>query len=314
VPLFGPPNVEKLRARNNAKGLIRALQHRNDRVRMSAASELADLGTHLDRPALRTHALEAVCAAAFEDRTRSVRLEAALALGRAARKVQDEWFARRAAEALINVWPSRPYGAYRSDESERIIHALKFIGAPAVEPLGAALNAPEHESWHQQIVAILLAIGDTKAVGPLLKRLRTGSPGIRTRSAEALVAISKQTEAVELRQRVVRALITCLRDGNADVRQAAAHALGQFSDTRAVLPLTVAARDTETGVRLAAVNALGRIDDVQVLGPLDHALNDEDPEVRAAAVVGLGKTGSSRVVGSLMHILKDKSSSPLYHC
>lgn len=45
MPLFGPPNIEKLKAKGDIKGLIKALHYkRNWHVRMRAAEALGDLG------------------------------------------------------------------------------------------------------------------------------------------------------------------------------------------------------------------------------------------------------------------------------
>lgn len=38
-PLFGPPNVERLKAKGDVKGLIRALHYQKDSVVLMAADE-----------------------------------------------------------------------------------------------------------------------------------------------------------------------------------------------------------------------------------------------------------------------------------
>jgi hypothetical protein len=38
MPLFGPPNVKKMKAKGNIKGLIKALDFNNDRVVRRAAA------------------------------------------------------------------------------------------------------------------------------------------------------------------------------------------------------------------------------------------------------------------------------------
>ena len=61
--------------------------------------------------------------------------------------------------------------------------------------------------------------------------------------------------------------------------QAAAGALGQLSDPRAVEPLIQALRDPGGGVREAAAGALGQLGDVAV-EPLIQALRDAGYRVR----------------------------------
>ena len=45
MPLFGPPNIEKLRAKGNVKGLIKALGYQKDAdVRRNAVEALGGIG------------------------------------------------------------------------------------------------------------------------------------------------------------------------------------------------------------------------------------------------------------------------------
>jgi HEAT repeat protein len=59
--------------------------------------------------------------------------------------------------------------------------------------------------------------------------------------------------------RAVEPLFIALKDGNADVRQQAAFALGQIRDPRAVDGLTAALKDSNVEVRKQAAFALGQI-------------------------------------------------------
>ena len=73
MPLFGPPNVEKLKANGDAPGLRKALEHPGHwRVRRDAAEALGRIG---DASAV------ACLVAALRDDTSSVRQAAAEALG-----------------------------------------------------------------------------------------------------------------------------------------------------------------------------------------------------------------------------------------
>ena len=58
----------------------------------------------------------------------------------------------------------------------------------------------------------------------------------------------------------MRPLIEALRDGDALVRESAAHALGEVEDTAGIAPLTeVLKSDRAPAVRRAAATALGEI-------------------------------------------------------
>ena len=72
MPLFGPPNVEKLKAKRDVKGLIKALGYQKDgHVRNAAAGVLGQIGD--------TRAVELLIAA-LKDRDSNVREAAAGAL------------------------------------------------------------------------------------------------------------------------------------------------------------------------------------------------------------------------------------------
>ncbi|MDD5017790.1 MAG: HEAT repeat domain-containing protein, partial [Eubacteriales bacterium] len=76
-------------------------------------------------------------------------------------------------------------------------------------------------------------------------------------------------------RRDVEGLIEALHDENdADVRKAAAKALGQTGDVRAVEPLIVALGDMYEDVCKAAVEALGQIGDARAVKSLIAALED----------------------------------------
>jgi len=53
--------------------------------------------------------------------------------------------------------------------------------------------------------------------------------------------------------------VIALKDGNADVRQQSAFALGQLRDPRAIDALTAAMKDANVEVRRQAAFALGQI-------------------------------------------------------
>jgi HEAT repeat protein len=71
------------------------------------------------------------------------------------------------------------------------------------------------------------------------------------------------------------------------VRRAAAEALGQIGDPRAVEALTSALDDESAAARQAAAEALGQIGDPDAVEPLIGALNDQNAKVRVAAAAAL---------------------------
>ena len=92
MPLFGPPNVEKLKAKRDVKGLIKALGYQeDDEIRSRAAAALGEIGD--------TRAVEPLIAA-LKDSRYSVGQQAALALG----SMRDA----RAVMALIGTLHNKP--------------------------------------------------------------------------------------------------------------------------------------------------------------------------------------------------------------
>ncbi|MCK4624590.1 MAG: HEAT repeat domain-containing protein, partial [Phycisphaerae bacterium] len=119
-----------------------------------------------------------------------------------------------------------------------------------------------------QAVAILGCLGDTSAVGPLIKLLEN--------------------------------------DPEPGVRLAAAKALGQLGDERAIDPLIRAITHPKYHIRQAAVTSLGVIGGEKVFQTLINATKNHDAKVRARAVDMLGETGDKRAYKSLLAALGDK--------
>ena len=101
---------------------------------------------------------------------------------------------------------------------------------------------------------------------------------------------------------VIRAL-GCQED--ARIRQAAARALGQNEDSRAVKPLIAALEDTVAPVKEVAAASLGKIGDPQAVVPLLALLKKESAAQRRCAAEALGEIGDPRAVEPLIGVLRD---------
>ena len=104
--------------------------------------------------------------------------------------------------------------------------------------------------------------------------------------------------------RAVEPLIRGLEDEGWRVRKAAARGLGKIGDPRAVKPLVRALEDKNEWVRIYAARALGQIKDPRAVKPLIRAL--EDKNVRQSVASALGKIGDPRAVETLTQALGDK--------
>ena len=219
--LFGPPNVEKMKARRNVNGLIKALGYKKDwEVRWDAARALGEIKD--------PRAVEPL-SAALKDERFSVRQAAAEALG----KIGNA----RAVEPLIAA-----LGDERSDMRQAAAKALGAIGdARAMEPLIAALKDKDSAV--------------RKAAAEALDHLGW-KPAQDESAGWYWMAKHDWDKCVALGALAVEPLIAALKDENSDVRQAAAKALGKIGDPRAVEPLIDALQDKEWFVRRTAAEAL----------------------------------------------------------
>ena len=257
MSLFGPPNVEKMKARRNIFGLTMALFYQKDRqVRTDAARALGDL-----KDVRAVHALIDAIIAAHKNRDFTDKREVGEALEKigtpAVEKLIDALKKRRApvVEVLGNIGDARAV--------EPLIAALKNGSAPAAEALGK--------------------IGDIRAVEPLIAALKNGSADVRKTAAGALGKLKDI--------RTVEPLIAALRNSESMVRQAAAQALGDLNDACVVEPLIAALKDPNQAARSAAAEALGRIGDLRAVEPLISAVKTDVQDSATKALAGMYRGG-----------------------
>ena len=93
-------------------------------------------------------------------------------------------------------------------------------------------------------------IGDSRAVGPLIRALNDSDSRIRSWAATSLFKIGEPA---------IEPLIKALNDSESEVRSAAAKALGDIGDYRAMKPLTKALDDTCVDVGTSAKEALHKM-------------------------------------------------------
>lgn len=226
---------------------------------------------------------------------------------------------------------------------------LVSVGKPALKDLNAALRDPTLRS---SAASVLAAIGAPAA--PLLvlelnnyrvedaplrqeaKRIleRIGSPAIPALAAaicdnalEVLVKIgapSVETLTLLVKEpndipyfraaaaaalgeigdpRAVEVLIDSTRDKYEKLREKAAEALGKLHDLRALEPLIGLLKDPDAEVRLQAISALGQLEEPSAVPPLLEALLEEG--LRQAACTVLGELGDARAVQPLLPLLQD---------
>jgi HEAT repeat protein len=220
--------------------------------------------------------------AALRDENLNIRANAAFVLG----EIKD----MRAIAPLI---------ASLEDESMEYCsgNALTQIGAPAVEPLIAALK-DENNIVRANAASVLGRINDTRAIEPLIAVMKDEDPFVRIYVVSALGQI-KDAHAIS-------AVISALKDEDAWVVKEAEEILNQIKDVYAIEPLIEALKDEDENVRGWAYIALSQIG-APAVEPLIAALNDENINVRASAALLLGQIKDTRSVEPLLAAVKDES-------
>lgn len=137
---------------------------------------------------------------------------------------------------------------------------------------------PEDAAMHE--IASIEAFGEDPG-GLLLEHLENGTVEERRRACIALGRLSADRCAPHS----AGALVAALSDAQAEVRAAAAFALGQRDQADVVAPLAKALADPDPRVRAAAVTAASRCAPGELLEDLLFAIGDEDGRVRSAALV-----------------------------
>lgn len=252
MPQFGPPDVEKMKAKRDVNGLIKALDYDKDTaIRKAAAKALGQIGGHRAVKAL---------VAVLKDKV--IHFDAAFALRDLGWEPQGEsgaWY-------WIALREPKKAGS---------------IGSAAVKPLIAALKVMDHDMKHAEAVETLGMMGDLRAVEPLIESLKDENESVRAQAAKALGRMGGS--------RAIEPLIASLKDPYEYTGGTAAEELGKLGATQAVEPLIAALKGGKKYVRCKAALALGQLRDPRGVQPLIHALKDEDKEVRRDAALALGE-------------------------
>jgi HEAT repeat protein len=156
------------------------------------------------------------------------------------------------------------------------------------------------------------AIGDTRAIVPLMSILNNKAENYRLRlaAAESLGKVGDEY--------VVKPLIDILadeREKSVYLKESVAHALGMLGDIRAVEPL-IEILESKRGIRdkfnflkervIEAVARIGR-PSRKITDGLLEALSDEAPSIRLAAVEALGELGDPSCVEKLQARVFDEN-------
>lgn len=282
----------------------------------------------------RDNELDELCERAKHSDSAAVRRRAALMLGDVSDPEDD-----RTVDVLVHLVTEDEDDAVRAGA----VDALDELGTDAVERLlarKAGVN-PDGANWvavrafaralsadvpefRMAAANALGRIGDSDAVGPLVKRLDDPDPHVRERVCHALGRIGDPRPVGKLQEMLsddhgavkaaaadalgtiasgpaLAALLDLLDDGNPSIRRVAASALGNASSAKPVPRLAAALGDEHDTVRSAAV--------FSIIELLANAPTKQSHQVREAVVSELREADDDTVLGPLVEILAEASQA-----
>lgn len=268
MPLFGKPNIEKMKWKQDFKGLCKALGHKDKEIQSQASNALIEMGgaavepliAALDRKELRNPAMDVLIKIgekAVEPLIAALNNMKVDSLNRVfVVRILGEIRDKRAVEHLIKTLQDTNTPSWICDD---VADALGNIGDErAVEPLIAALS---RDRISGSVAMALCKIGDRRAIEPLLEFLQNSTEGYRRYD------------------HISRSMVI--------------EALGSFGDKRAVEPIICAIKDFQTlGATYLPkiVEALGRIGDERAVEPLIEILQNSDQLVSSSTLTASGIT------------------------
>jgi len=325
MPLFGPPNITRLKSRLDIKGLIKALDYKKDTgIRDQAIEALGELGGRDATAPLLSLLAEENCGC-------EPLIVAALG------KIKDE----RSIPVLID--RLREQGAVSSSVE---LSALEGIGPPAVEPLLDVLRANAQDVKQSlRLIEVLERSGDDRAVTGIRNLVTPKYPSLIIHLADALERLGDKdavptlvsalmaapgetwcAHAVEVLKRMgwqpggqaekiavmlvernwdqlagmgetaVDLLIPLLQKGQLEETLKAVETLGQIGADKAVEPLAALLGNRRPEIAAAASRALGRIGSALAVEPLlQNSVESESDQVRAESEMALVKIGALAV-------------------
>lgn len=205
---------------------------------------------------------------ASEDR--EVKSVAILSLG----KIRD----KRAIGPLIEA-----LGLQDPVSGQPLADTLVQFGEAVLEPLMKVLSSSKRESQRFWAARILGGLKTNRATSPLLNALNDHSPKVRSEAALALGHLGAHEAVHPLSKMLLEESVPLVRD-------AAADALGNIADDRALTALKEALADLDYAARQRAMEALEKMGEKAVPFFLE-ALQGESKEAAAQAAAALERMG-----------------------
>lgn len=329
MPLFGEPNVYKLKLKRDVKGLIKALNYKKkEGVRRDAAEALGEIGD--------TQAV-APLIASLEDISLIVQVECVASLerigelnpsvtksldqGNISRNYEDTqkraveaWLKKSAKPGLIEMLINILGHEKREDLSKRIENILFEFGDKAVKVLIRSIADSQRDQLvkgsqktiekfiriEEKATEILIRIGE-KAIEPLLQEIGNFNKIPIYHAATEVLA--------KMGDIAIQPLIYNLGNENSNISDAATKALIDIGEGAVDPLITILETSERDDLRNRAAKILGGIACPRSELPLLNALlNDKAENVRSNAAKSLSRVASDHTVLKLKTIIDDKNT------
>ena len=236
---------------------------------------------------------------------------------------------RKAVERLCRAPELRSLGALRAaladeDAEVRRLAATalgKLEGKGHLGPLLTALGDRDAEVQKAAILA-LKRTADERVPAALVPLLQHSNAGVRGCAAQVLGFLGWRPAKGEEEMWLLVAKGQCLRaaahgaaallplemvlnGGPYSLSVAAAQALGEIEDPRAIRALVKATQSNDPAVCAAAVDALVKVGGAEAVEPITGLLNHKSGQVRLAAVEALGRLSTAAGAAPLRALLRD---------
>lgn len=166
--------------------------------------------------------------------------------------------------------------------TDALLCALRDPSPHVVEAAIRALGGEESEGIRSRTT-----VRDGRVITALLVQVQNGHARRRILALGALAHLLAAETDTPPNPAVLPALTQALADPDPQVRAAAALALGESREERAIEPLLKALQDPVWLVRASAAGALGRLANPAAIPSLEGALHDSDPAVARRAEFAL---------------------------
>jgi HEAT repeat protein len=300
------PDVEKLKASGNIKGLIKALQYEKDfGVQVHAEIALVEIGAPAVMPLIKV----------LQDKRKDVRKFAIETLGKIGDEravmplieaLDENWYPATEALARINTPQAiEPLLAILHDPPlgiggrNSVVEALSLSNAPQIiEPLSTLLinelaqsytgeNYYAKEEFRKNLITTLSNYKYGRAIWAIKIATENDYSAVRAAANEGLKKIKALPGAVI----DLESLVNLLESDDDKIRARAMKTLIEFGDEQLAGSLIACLKSRNPDTRRAAVNIINSLGITKVAGDLVVQLNDKDRGVRLATARVLAEAG-----------------------